>query len=161
MYWRMGEAMKRSTHVLFGVSLSIFILNPQPSSLIYLIAMSIMGSYLPDVDLRIKHRMMLHNLFVPILFSIMLYFILDYISLYDPLLLVVAFDIGFTSHILLDMFTYAGVSLFYPFSKKRYRIARLRSDSPLANVFFSAIALILIFLWAYHNKLINTKPFGL
>ncbi len=153
--------MKRGTHVLFGVSLSIFILNPRPSNLVYLIAMSVIGSYLPDADLRIKHRMMLHNLFVLILFSIMFYLVLDYTSLYDQLLLVVSFDIGFISHILLDMFTYAGVSLFYPFSKKRYRIARLRSDSQLANMFFSAIALALIFLWAYHNKLINTKPFGL
>jgi len=153
--------MKRSTHVLFGVSLSIFILSPRPSNLVYIIAMSIIGSYLPDADLRIKHRMMLHNLFVLMLFSIMFYLVLDYISSYDPLLLVISFDIGFISHILLDMFTYAGVSLFYPFSKKRYRIARLRSDSPLANMFFSAIALVLIFLWAYHNKLINTKPFGL
>lgn len=153
--------MKRSTHVLFGTSLSISVLNPQPNHLIYLIAMSVIGSYLPDVDLRIKHRAMLHNLFILLFLSIIFYLALDYMSLYDPLLLVVSFDIGFVSHILLDLFTYAGVSLFYPFSKKRYRIARLRSESPLANMFFTVVALLLIFLWAYCNRLINMKPFGL
>ncbi len=153
--------MKRSTHILFGVSLSIIVLNPEPESLVYIIVMSVIGSYIPDADLRIKHRMLLHNLLTLLLFSILLYYILTYISFYNPLLLIISFDIGFVSHIILDMFTYAGVSLFYPFSKKRYRIAKLRSDSQLANILFSTIALLLIFVWAYYNKLINVKPFGL
>ncbi len=147
--------------MLFGVSLAIFLLNPQPINIINIIISSVIGSYLPDVDLKIKHRMVMHNIFVPIIFSILIYSSQIYIPIHGLLTILIAFNIGFLSHILLDMFTYAGVAFFYPLSSKRYRLAKLRSNSQLANVIFSIIALLLIFMWAYRNKLINTKPIGL
>ncbi len=153
--------MNRSTHVLFGTSLSILILNPQPSELIGIITLSVIGSYLPDVDLRIKHRMLMHNVFVLVMFSIILYYILNYLSVYELWMMLAAFNIGFLSHIVLDMLTYAGVAFFYPLSSKRYRIAKLKSNSRLANVFFTLVSVLLLLAWIYRNKFINAKPFGL
>ncbi len=153
--------MNRSTHVLFGTSLSVFILNPHPSELVWIITLSVLGSYIPDIDLRVRHRMLMHNVFVLVLFSITLYYVLNYLSVHALWSMLTAFVIGFLSHIVLDMFTYAGVSLFYPISSRRYRIAKLKSNSRLVNALFSIIALLLLFAWVYRNKLINVKPFGL
>ncbi len=153
--------MNRSTHVLFGMSLSVLILNPQPSELVGIITLSVIGSYLPDADLRIKHRMLMHNVFVLTIFSIVLYYVLNYISVNSLWMKLAAFIIGFLSHIVLDMLTYAGVAFFYPLSSKRYRIAKLKSNSRLANAFFTLISLLLLLVWIYRNKLIDVKPFGL
>lgn len=123
----------------------------------------IIGSILPDFDLRIKHRMIMHNLLTLLTASTIIYMLLYMTRILSSyaLFVSVSFALAFSSHILLDMFTKAGVAILYPFSNKRFRVLKLKSSSPLANALFTTIGLILMVYWAYNNSLVYFRPLWL
>lgn len=109
--------MQKLTHVVWAYVISVaFGLNPVGV---------IFGALVPDLDYRFKHRKFLHNMFSIIL-----------ITLFSgPLWKSVL--VGLVSHILLDMLTVSGVSLLYPLSERRFRIAPFRTGG-----FFDQILLV-------------------
>ncbi len=98
---------------------------------------------LPDLDLRMRHRMLLHNLFIPIPLAVLTYSVIATYSVFIGLTVSTAFLVGYLSHVFLDTLTVQGVALFYPLTRRRYRLARLRSNDPRAN---NAILLISILM---------------
>ena len=105
---------------------------------------------LPDADLRRGHRVLLHNLPVAVTLTLLAYYALS-VLLGEGLALAAAGGLaaGYLSHILLDAFTVSGVAILYPFTRRRFRVARLRSSDPLANALASAASLALFLLAAY------------
>lgn len=106
------------------------------------------GSLIPDIDhpnstVGQKFRFLsrtVNNLFghrgithAPITLLIMSY-LLFFASTYIPLeykgyglAFILGIIMGYASHLFLDSLTVSGIPLLYPFSKKMYRIARLRT----------------------------------
>ncbi|MEM0021611.1 MAG: metal-dependent hydrolase [Fervidicoccaceae archaeon] len=140
------------THVLVGIGISIFVMTRLREFDQLMIAYALLFSALPDLDFSLKHRAMLHNIFAAFLLTLPLtYFSEGYlISMGLTTLSWTAFFasslIAYLSHLLLDMLTKAGVSLFWPLSGKYYRLASLRYDDPIANSSLSALGVILILI---------------
>lgn len=156
--------MNRGTHLVFGVGVSLILVNPLfiPTTLAVLVG-GVIGSTLPDLDLRIKHRMLLHNIFSLIILAIIAYVLSSLSSITAPYTsyLVLAFAIAYMSHLFLDMFTKAGVSLLYPLNRRRYRLLKLKSTSSLANALLTILGLLMVVYWVYSNGLLRFKPLGL
>ena len=117
-----------------GFSLSVSLLGPSPSVAIS----SIFYSKLPDFDLKLGHRKLLHNVFAMFLLSLPA-FIFGYKSGMAAL-------IAYSSHLLGDSLTKYGVYLFYPISKKRFRLAKFKSSSPLLNAGAVAVSAVLLLI---------------
>mgnify|MGYP000533553925 CR=1 FL=1 len=99
---------------------------------------SVFASLLPDFDLRIKHRALLHNLFAMLALASLVLHYFGYLN-------AVFFTLAYFSHILLDSLTKVGVSLLYPFSKKRYGLRLFRNGSLFDKfIFFSFTAMFLL-----------------
>lgn len=144
--------MKKITHEIFGVGASLFILMPPITIVGYIIFFSAMGSIVPDVDFKFKHRAFLHNIFSLIFIALILHYILlSFLNLEKyALLFSTSFAVGYFSHILLDSLTKAGVAILWPISNIRLRFLRERYDSPYLNVFVSALGIILMGLYVYY-----------
>ena len=135
--------VKRITHIVFGLGLAIYLNNPQLKILAWCGFSAFLGSIVPDLDLKYKHRVLLHNVFSLMLISTIVAVLLKLTSIYN-FNYVWAFTIGYMSHILSDAFTKTGVTLFYPISNRRIRFTKARYDNPLLNIAFIVIGLILI-----------------
>lgn len=156
--------MNRGTHLVFGVGVSLILVNPLsiPTTLAVLVG-GVIGSTLPDLDLRVKHRMLLHNIFSLIILAITVYVLssLSFITAPYTSYLILAFTIAYMSHLFLDMFTKAGVALLYPLNRRRYRLLKLKSTSSLANALLTILGLLMVVYWVYSNGLLRFKPLGL
>lgn len=132
-----------------------------------LVGGSLLGSLMPDIDHKgstIGHQMKLtstviSNLFghrglthapiVHILITIILLLIGGTLTDF-PKLMYVSFIIGLfiggISHLILDSMTIAGIPLLYPFSKKKYRIAKFTTGKHemLVQIILIIATLILI-----------------
>ncbi|MGC9020861.1 MAG: metal-dependent hydrolase [Candidatus Methanodesulfokora sp.] len=96
----------RLAHGLFAFLLSqILHLNYFQTAVVIAFAL------LPDLDITFMHRELLHNLFVPV-------FVAAAVNLVSPGLFPLVM-LGWYSHILLDLLSPSGVSLLFPFSRKR------------------------------------------
>lgn len=89
------------------------------------------------------HRGFTHTILANMLFAYLLFLLAAFIpdvlrGFYFPFAL--GLIIGYFSHLLLDMLTRAGIPLFYPFSSKAFRFAKLRSGT------HDAIVIVLIIL---------------
>lgn len=154
--------MMYRTHVVAG-SLCGFVLSRfLPLDAInqaLVVAMSILGSLIPDIDhprsylgrrlivfsfgfnKLFGHRKLLHSpVFYGILFAILA--LLNVVNIVTLLSLLV----GILSHILLDMLNPQGVPIFYPISKKHYRILSIRTSSLTETVFMFGLVAVHIFL---------------
>jgi inner membrane protein len=117
------------------------------------------GALLPDIDephsyigrklsfisellkaLNLKHRTFTHSIFFSLIIAVLGYLI-------NPVLYFVAF--GSFMHLLEDMITNSGVSLFYPFYKKRIGI-RLFDTATLAEYLFTTIIVIATICYSYY-----------
>ncbi len=148
--------MKKHTHIIFGVGLSLCIINPNVYNTIPVIILSALSSIIPDFDLKIKHRKTFHNINFMIIYIILIYIVVRYINTYlniNVLLnintntIIIAALTGYASHIVLDSLTLRGVDLFWPFSNKRFGLMATRFDSRLWNTVLTLIGLLLIILW--------------
>ncbi len=136
--------MLRKTHAIFAMATAFF-LRLTPSQVI---ASGFFG-VVSDMDhtLGLRHRGFTHSL----LFAFLAYIVT---SLLFPNLALPAL-IGITTHIFADMLNPEGVELFYP-SKKNYRIARFRFDSPVGNGLILALSAALVILRFKYS--VNVRP---
>ena len=124
---------------------------------------TLIGTLLPDIDhtrsgigklvyplawwinRHYGHRTITHSLLALVFFLLLVKGCMFFLG--GPPLLARAFGIAYASHLLLDMMTIQGVSLFYPFFRNpcvlpgnprlRFRTANLRSEAVLFCVFSS------------------------
>ncbi len=139
--------MMRTTHVVFGLGLSMMLASLAgcgPGGVFLAGIGGVAGAWLPDLDLRLRHRSLLHSLTSLALVSLSITLITLFYN--APLHLAVGFIVGYGSHILLDMLTVGGVSLFYPFKRRRYRLARAKTSDPLVNMLVTALGGLLSLL---------------
>jgi len=137
--------LMRRTHVVFAAgaaSAAAWWLGfcPVDARSLWLLYWGLAGSVLPDADLRMRHRALLHNVAALSLLAAAVYAAFAWLgSRYAALLAAAGLAIGLASHVFLDAFTVRGVALLYPFSRRYYRLARLRSSSRAANAFFATL----------------------
>lgn len=101
--------MTTKTHITTGIACSLPFFN---SNNINLISLAIVGSILPDIDIKMgmKHRGFTHSLICFLILSYGL-FLRDFeVGLF--------FSIGYISHLFLDFLTQKGIQLFFPFNKR-------------------------------------------
>lgn len=135
--------MKRVTHILFVVALTTSIgFRAMPADTLY-VATAILASTLPDLDLKKRHRKLLHNVFAPLILSVVLIAVLRGLGL-NAYYLVKGFIIGWFSHVALDLITKKGVALFYPLSSRYYGLRICESNSIACNFLISTISIMII-----------------
>ena len=101
--------MTKHTHLAVATALTVIPIYNSPLSVLGLI-----GSTLPDVDLRIgiPHRTLTHCLIFAVVTSI--------IALSLNIQIGIIYAISIVSHLVLDSYTRMGIPLFYPYKKKMY-----------------------------------------
>jgi len=141
--------MERKAHMVFAAGLSMEVLRLagllHPLTGLLGLGAAVIGSVVPDMDLQSGHRALMHNVFIAGLLSF-LFYLLGY-SVGGHMLGAViglGYAVGHYSHILLDSFTVRGVALLYPFTRKYYRVFRVKSDSKLANAVVGLIGALLL-----------------
>jgi len=113
--------MRATSHLVFNTSIAAYLVNqlPLPINNLWFLGGVVLGSLLPDMDkkgskiarigfrLRIEHRGLTHSLlgFFLVAFSCLTFIKLDF---------GLGIIFGYGGHILEDMLTTQGVSLFYP-----------------------------------------------
>lgn len=145
--------MRYKTHLAGGLALgyvafnNINLLNVDLSdSKTFMIASAglVLGSLFPDIDIAtsylsnkiklvsfftsklFKHRGYTHSIVGAVSMSMLMYLILGSfdISHSSVRMFSTAFSIGIISHIMLDLMTYSGVELLYPFNSKRIKAGK-------------------------------------
>lgn len=158
-----GGAIAILSVLIFLVPLDLSV----KSLVIYFVSIcgAIFGSTIPDIDhpkssisrehkatarcvnMMTKHRGIVHT---P-LFAVILYLIFDMLITNDKYWFLDVFNkgvfIGYISHLVLDMLNPAGIQAFYPFSKKRFRIAHVNAKDGDKVIWIITALLILLFLY--------------
>ncbi len=127
--------------MLIGIGVALILLRAGIDVFVQVTMISGIASIIPDIDLKYKHRKLMHNITACLLASLIVMLLTSSIMYFK------AFIIGYLTHILLDMTTIRGVYLFYPVSNKSVRIANLRSDSFMLNMIGNITGLALILAW--------------
>ncbi|MAG79197.1 metal-dependent hydrolase [Candidatus Pacearchaeota archaeon] len=115
------------THLIITLFF-ILLLLPFVNDKIIFIAVALLATYIPDIDTKkskigkylifrpiqwiSKHRGIIHSLIFLIFLTIVLWLFFKEVSF--------GFFVGFGSHLIADSLTISGVSLFSPFSKKKF-----------------------------------------
>ncbi|MBT3303668.1 metal-dependent hydrolase [Candidatus Woesearchaeota archaeon] len=143
--------MRYKTHIIFAILLSIiFIKILKPGNILLFLVISLIVSFLPDIDTPhsklgrkvffsrfLKHRGFWHSIWAVILFTFII--MLFYVGVY-----VVAFVVGYMSHLLIDMSTKTGISLLNPLVNDRIK-GPIKTGSILEKaIFWIIFALILL-----------------
>lgn len=152
--------MRRETHIAFGFALGFLIGDTLVASILNGM-ISALGAWFPDLDLKYKHRALLHNLFFPVILLISIPFIPYAGSSLS--LTIKLFVLGWVSHLLTDALTVSGVALFYPLTSKKSGVALFRSNSPAANLLIIALSAALAYAKvssSYYNIPLPQLPFG-
>ena len=152
--------MKLNTHLVTGfcVATSLaLLLGLGPREAVFSGILALAANYLIDA---LGHRgrgraPFAHSLVGVTLVTIALFTALTALSPYAPIPSIDALKLfassyaGALTHLLLDALTEGGVYIAYPFSRRRFAIAHLDYDNPVANVVAStlAIALLLYVAW--------------
>lgn len=130
----------------------------------------ILGSLFPDIDKHnsylskrvkplsiitskvLKHREFTHSISGTIILSLIMNIILKRLNLNINTIniLSLSFTIGIISHILLDMFTPAGVVLFYPIYKKKVRFGGFVLSSKRFSI-MEVLVIISLSILAFAN----------
>ena len=140
--------------------------NPNPITLVsslLLIAGASFGSIAPDIDKsttkigknvflkpislyiqkKYGHRTITHSLLVSLAMLSLLIcssYMFRGLAFYLYSNLVIAFSIGYMSHLLLDFLTTQGIPLFYPFDKTKYKLCKFKTSKH--EDFVSALCLV-------------------
>ncbi len=143
--------VKKKTHVWLGVSTTLFlskmVFNAGIGLMILQALIASIASTFPDIDVRLRHRRTLHNLFALVLSSITAYILLVFLDL--PWTLVYAWIIGYGLHLATDLLTAGGVALLYPASKHMYRLTSRTYDDPTLNIPLVLLSLSLLAYTGY------------
>ena len=143
----MGLQLRRETHLLFGVGTTLFFFRFLQESLAELIFIALLGSLIPDLDVRRKHRVLLHNVFSVFAFILITVFLFVYMgyTYTSAFAFALAGAYAYSTHLLLDSFTNRGIRLLWPISNKWYGLRSANYDDPLMNTTFSIIGAFLLF----------------
>lgn len=135
--------MTFKTHMIGGIALAgvaaLGMIEVTGLDLFVYYGASIVGSLLPDIDhpkswisqntfgiyklfKGLGHRGATHSLFAVFMLEGIL------LALFGAHPIVLGLGIGYFSHLLLDMLNPRGVPLAYPFFKKKFKVAKLRTD---------------------------------
>ncbi len=132
--------MEKITHIAFGVFIFSLLAYFLDYNFIYLIPLAI-GAIIPDIDIKFKHRKILHNIWI-------LSGIAIAIGYYYNWRWGILFSIGWISHLILDSLTPMGI---YPFWPMRYHF-RIKSPIVTGNVyelfFFFVIVTLTVLVFA-------------
>lgn len=110
------KCMRKETHIAFALMISSLIglyeikVNYDYLRVILHIFVCGLGGILPDFDIKFKHRVLLHNIWVLSLLAFSLWYIFRTIDPFIPVYVIA----GYVSHMLLDSLTIRGVKWFYP-----------------------------------------------
>ncbi|MEM5804856.1 MAG: metal-dependent hydrolase [Candidatus Aenigmatarchaeota archaeon] len=107
--------MLKRTHLLFG-ALLFLALNVRLGYPMLMMAFSLIGAMVPDLDLKFMHRKLLHNFW-----ALGLAIIGGFASGLMNNQIATSFAIGFASHLLADSLTHTGIMPFWPLPKPRFR----------------------------------------
>ena len=105
----------RKTHLLFALLLFVLLQGFLKLD-IGLALFAAVGAVLPDLDLHFMHRKTLHNIWVLLIFG--------WVGLNFGILTfgqVMAFGLGWISHLVADSLTHMGIMPFWPISRPRFR----------------------------------------
>ena len=142
---------KLVAHQILAIGLSLYMLRPSSIGETFTIAfLALTASTIPDLDSKLDHRKLLHNLFAVLLTSLTIYIVLSAFSspiAMNPIYHITSYIIGYLSHIAVDMFTCNGVALLYPVSKKRYRVFGTSYDNPIYNGAIITLGSILLYFY--------------
>lgn len=150
--------MTYKTHFIGGVCAPIMLSAVMPIENIAVVgAVSAFSALIPDIDIEgskinnkagvvgkgvsavSKHRGFIHT---PILY-IVLYALM---SMVLPQAICMGFLIGTMSHLVLDTFNYKGIMWLYPFTKKHYHIARIKTRTGWETAFMAVMIAITLFV---------------
>jgi inner membrane protein len=157
--------MNYKTHInggiLIGLYVSLQMTNTPKVSTAMLLGGSLLGSILPDIDHRnsyigrkVKtvskvinkfagHRKLFHApLAYLLLYSMSLGFITDKLLIFG----VKGLFLGILSHLLLDSFTIGGLPWFYPFSKTKFSLSKIKTNGKLEDILCGILTCINIFI---------------
>ena len=126
--------MKLRNHVVVAASIALFLAPGNVFSTLLAVVSCVVGSLIPDLDLRKGHRKYLHNVLV-----VVVLYILILIFTAEPL---VAFylSVGMLSHIVTDVLTARGVAFLWPFSKQYFSATGLRYNSRVFDMLTILVA---------------------
>ncbi len=146
--------MNRKAHMVFGAGSALALaactgLCSSTPCLAVALTGGVLGSQVPDLDIRYRHRMLLHNVFSLALLVLLSYYAIAWALPSMGVLVAASLAAGYASHLFLDAATVSGVALFYPLTRRKARYARLKSSSLLANYATAAAGIGLVFL-AFH-----------
>ncbi len=143
--------VKKKTHILLGVSATLFLSKTVFNVNTWLIPLqaliAVTASTFPDIDVWLRHRRTLHNLFALILSTITVYLLLSFLGL--PWTLIHAWITGYGLHIAADLLTAGGVALLYPLSKRSLRLTSRTYDDPALNIPLILLSLALLAYTGY------------
>jgi len=148
--------LKRKAHLLLGVGAVLAILRPSINDVIIYIVLAALGSLVPDLDLRFKHRKILHNVLLSPIITLGLVLALSKVLTLNPICMYLAIIIAWFSHIIGDLFTIGGVALLWPLKSKRMRILKLRYDHPIVSTIGVTLGVMGIAIWLYLKILKGT-----
>lgn len=149
--------MRYETHIVTSVTMGVGLtmITDAPLSLGYGIGV-ILGSLLPDIDeprsyigqrsfgiAKLINKMFGHRGFTHSFLAALPFFILFY---FFPYSFVLGLACGYLFHITGDFFSKSGVPLFYPFTKKRYKIPIYITGKTSEKVVLFFSILVLVFL---------------
>jgi len=153
------------THLAFSLFF-ILILLPFISSKIFFVAVALLATYIPDIDLKnsklgkkkifrplqifVKHRGFFHSFTFLFLITFLLLLFLPILSL--------GFFLGYSSHLFLDSFTPEGIKPFYPFKKKS--AGKFKTGGKVETFSFFVLLflnLLIIFKYIFVNQTIFIK----
>ncbi len=147
------------THIIIGI-LAYFplILTLSSEAVLFLAAMAIF----PDIDLffepisrkyklyYLSHRAGTHSYIFGLFFTGILSLIISILRNGLFLEIWIAGFIGYSIHVSLDLFTASKIPIFYPISKKEFRLTADRAVNPLLFL-FSSINFLILFSFFHTN----------
>lgn len=146
--------MLGKTHRLGGIFVSLGMLTVVPQEPLVIagtIACGLAGSLFPDLDHKnstatkkagvvggltstvFKHRGLLHS---PLFYSLIYVLLLPFCKLPFSVFLT-SWYFGVLSHLIMDMFNTGGIPLFSPLSRKKFKVANIKTGS-MGEVFVRA-----------------------
>ena len=150
--------MTYKTHFIGGVCAPIMLSAVMPIENIAVVAgVSAFSALLPDIDIEgskvhnkagivgkgvtsiFSHRGFIHT---PILY-VVLYALM---SMVLPQAICLGFLIGTISHLVLDTFNYKGIMWMYPFSRKHFHIASIKTRTTMETIFMAIMIAITLFV---------------
>jgi inner membrane protein len=133
------------THISTGIFVTLIAIYSTNIDIIPVVAGSIIGSTLPDIDHplpHVKHRGITHTLMAAMLIFLSFYLIKDFVLL--------GLGIGYLTHVLMDLLNGSGCPILYPVYKKRINIIDLKYDSTvehmIAKVMIANIVVMIVLI---------------